>query len=84
MNGFNANPNYGYSANPSVTDLTNGRQAIFSLDAGFPQSAVALPPVISPTLQNGSDIQYMNPKGITLPRYQNWTLSVQRQISTAW
>jgi hypothetical protein len=30
MNGFNANPNYGYSANPSVTDLTNGRQAICS------------------------------------------------------
>ena len=41
MNGFNANPNYGYSTNPSVTDLTNGRQAAFSLDNGFPQSAVS-------------------------------------------
>ena len=39
--------------------------------------------MISPTLQNGSNIQYMNPKGITLPRYQNWTLSVQRQISNS-
>jgi hypothetical protein len=83
MNGFNANPNYGYSANPSVTDLTNGRQAVFYLDSGFPQSAVALPPLLSPTLQNGSSIQYMNPKGITLPRYQNWTLSVEREISNS-
>jgi hypothetical protein len=83
MNGFNANPNYGYSTNPSVTDLTNGRQAVFSLDSGFPQSAVVLPPRISPTLQNGNSVQYMNPTGVTLPRYQNWTLSVERQISNS-
>ncbi len=81
MNGFNANPNYGYSTNPTVTDLTNGRQAAFSLDGGFPQSAVTIPPQITPTLANGSNLQYMNPKGDTLPRYQNWTLSVQRQLT---
>ena len=81
MNGFNANPNYGYSTNPTVTDLTNGRQAAFSLDSGFPQSAVTIPPQITPTLANGSNLQYMNPKGDTLPRYQNWTLSVQRQLT---
>lgn len=81
LNGFNANPNYGYSTNPSVTDLTNGRQAIFSLDSGFPQSAVAVPPQISSTLQNGSSIQYMNPNGLTMPRYQNWTVSAQRQLT---
>jgi hypothetical protein len=83
MNGFNANPNYGYSSNPSVTDLTNGRQAAFSLDSGFPQSAVVLPPLLSPTLQNGSSIQYMNPNGLTLPRYQNWTVSVEHQITNS-
>lgn len=83
MNGFNANPNYGYSTNPSVTDLTNGRQAIFNLDSGFPQSAVKIPPQITPTLQNGSSIQYMNPNGVDLPRYQNWTVSVERQLSNS-
>ncbi|MGA8593930.1 MAG: TonB-dependent receptor [Bryobacteraceae bacterium] len=83
MNGFNANPNYGYSTNPSVTDLSNGRQAIFQLDNGFPASAVALPPQITPTLENGTTVQYMNPNGVTLPRYQNWTLSVQRQLSNS-
>lgn len=81
MNGFNANPNYGYSTNPSVVDLTNGRQAAFSLDSGFPQSAVRVPPQISPTIANGTDLQYMNPDGVKLPRYQNWTLSVQHQIT---
>ncbi len=81
MNGFNANPNYGYSTNPSVTDLSNGRQAAFSLDNGFPQGAVQLPPQISPTLANGTNLQYMNPNGVKLPRYQNWTLSVQRQLT---
>ena len=83
MNGFNANPNYGYSTNPSVTDLTSGRQAVFSLDKGFPQSAVVLPPTITSTLQNGNSVQYMNPNGVELPRYQNWTLSVERQISSS-
>jgi hypothetical protein len=83
MNGFNANPNYGYSTNPTVTDLTNGRQAIFSLDNGFPQSAVVLPPTISSTLQNGNSIQYMNPSGVKLPRYQNWTVSVERQLTNS-
>ncbi len=83
MNGFQANSNYGFSTNPSVTDLTNGRQAAFLLDNGFPASAVRLPPQISPTLENGTSVLYMNPKGITLPRYQNWTVSVQRQISNS-
>lgn len=81
MNGFNANPNYGYSTNPSVTDLTNGRQAAFSLDSGFPASLVTIPPQITPTLENGTTVQYMNPKGVELPRYQNWTVSVERQLT---
>jgi hypothetical protein len=83
MNGFQANSNYGFSTNPSVTDLTNGRQAVFSLDSGFPQSAVQLPPQISPTLENGTSVLYMNPKGVTLPRFQNWTFSIQRQITNS-
>lgn len=83
MNGFQANSNYGFSTNPSVTDLTNGRQAAFSLDNGFPQGAVQLPPQISPTLENGTNVLYMNPKGVELPRFQNWTLSVQRQITNS-
>lgn len=83
MNGFQANSNYGFSANPSVTDLTNGRQAAFALDSGFPQSAVKLPPQISSTLENGTNVLYMNPKGVLLPRYQNWTFSVQRQITNS-
>ncbi len=81
MNGFNANPNYGYSTNPSVTDLTNGRQAAFSLDNGFPSNLVTIPPQITPTLENGTNVQYMNPKGVELPRYQNWTVSVERQLT---
>ncbi|MBV9037652.1 MAG: TonB-dependent receptor, partial [Acidobacteriaceae bacterium] len=83
MNGFQANSNYGFSTNPSVTDLTNGKQAAFLLDNGFPQSAVQLPPQISPTLQNGTNVLYMNPGGVTLPRYQNWTVSVERQLTNS-
>lgn len=81
MNGFQANPNYGYSTNPSVTDFTNGQQPVFNLDSGFPSGAVRVPPNLSPTLQNGSNIQYMNPDSVKLPRYQNWTLSVQRELA---
>jgi hypothetical protein len=81
MNGFNANPNYGYSTNPSVTDLSNGRQAAFSLDNGFPANLVSIPPQINSTLENGTNVQYMNPNSVKLPRYQNWTFSVQRQLT---
>jgi len=84
MNGFNANPNFGYSSNPSVSDLYNGKQAAFNLDNGYPQSpAIRIPPSLDPTLQNGGFIQYMNPGGVRLPRYQNWTVSVQRQLTNS-
>ncbi len=83
MNGFQANSNYGFSTNPSVTDQTNGKTAVFSLDSGFPQSAVQLPPQISPTLTNGTNVLYLNPKGVTLPRFQNWTFSIQQQVTSS-
>lgn len=88
MNGFNANPNFGYSANPSVPDLYNGTKAAFNLDSGFPQvingnATIHLPPFINPTLQNNAFIEYMNPAGLRMPRYQNWTFSVQRQLTNS-
>ncbi len=88
MNGFNANPNFGYSANPSIPDLYNGTKAAFNLDNGFPQTingqaTIHIPPFINPTLQNNGFIQYMNPAGVRLPRYQNWTLSVERQLTNS-
>lgn len=75
-----ATPAAGFGSNMSVSDLTNGREAIFFWDNGFPQSAIKIPPFIDPTIQNGSSALYMSPWSLTLPRYQNWTFAVQRQL----
>jgi hypothetical protein len=81
MGQFAATPDFGYSTSPSVVDLTNGRQAIFNLDNGFPASAVTVPPLLTPDVANGTGVLYQNPDGIKLPRYQNWTLSVERMLA---
>lgn len=80
MNQFSGTPTLGFSSNPTVVDLTNGRQAALNWDDGFPASAIIKPPFINPAVGNGTNVLWVNPDSLTLPRYQNWTLSVQRQL----
>src|SRR6266545_1778220 len=68
------------SSTPLVTDITNGRQPAFNWDNGFPQSAVQFPPFLNPAFGNNNNVIWMKTDGLTLPRYQNWTLSVQKQL----
>lgn len=48
---------------------------------GFPASAIHFPPFIDPTIQNGGSPLYVPKDQATLPRYQNWSLSFQHQIT---
>ncbi|MGI8989166.1 MAG: carboxypeptidase regulatory-like domain-containing protein [Bryobacteraceae bacterium] len=81
MNQFAAQASLGFATNPTVTDTTNGRQAAFLFDDGFPQSALTFPPNKNPGVGVNSSVLYMNPNAATLPRYQNWTLSIQHQLT---
>src|SRR6185436_15020772 len=51
----------------------------FSLDQGLP--AYPLPPLIDPTFSNNNDVDWFNGQEASRPaRYDNWTISVQREL----
>ena len=53
----------------------------FYLDDGFPQDRVRFPPFIDPAFANGTAPLAVTPNGLTLPRWQNWSVTYQRQLS---
>jgi hypothetical protein len=74
-------PTTGFSSNPSAFSLTNGLFPAFSLDDGFPRELIKQPPFIDPTLQNGSFILRVAEDGLTLPRFQNWSVTLKRELT---
>jgi hypothetical protein len=77
---FTGQPTLGFQSNPTVAGST-GQSPVFKLDDGFPVSAIKYPPFIDPTIGNGSGPTAVAKNGITLPRYQNWSLTVERQLT---
>jgi len=73
-------PIIGFQGNPTAPNLTNGLYPAFNLDQGFPRSAIRLPPFIDPTFSNGTSPVGYPADGLTQPRYQNWSMTYQRQI----
>ncbi len=51
-------------------------------DNGFiPTSSFLPPPIISPSAGNAADeIYYISPKSGTAPRFQNWSIGIQREL----
>ena len=78
---FMGQPTIGFSANPFVQTPDNGQHPAFTLDSGFPQSVIVQPPFIDPTIANGTGPLAVAKNGLTLPRYQNFSLTVERQIT---
>jgi hypothetical protein len=74
-------PVLGFQANLLAPNLTNGREPAFYLDNGFPQDRVVRPPFIDPSFANGADVLAVAPNDLTLPRFQNWSVTFQRQLS---
>jgi len=78
---FAGDPNIGFSTNPAAVNTTNGLQPSFLLDSGFPAANVVLPPRISPTISNGQGVTAVSPDGLTLPRFQNWSITARRKLT---
>lgn len=76
-----ATPITGYFTNPTAPNLTNGLFPAFYLDDGFPRDRIIYPPNLSPTVANGTSPIGYTSSGNTLPRYQNWSFTVQHQVS---
>jgi hypothetical protein len=73
----------GFQTIPTAPNVTNGLYRAFSLDSGFPRNLITYPPIIDPTVANGTSPQAYVASGNTLPRYQNWSFTVQRQLSSS-
>jgi hypothetical protein len=78
---FVGQPTTGFQANALAPNTTNGIDPAVHLDQGFPQDRLFIPPFIDPSLANGTGVVAVTPDGLTLPRFQNWSLTYQRQLS---
>jgi hypothetical protein len=78
---FMGQPTIGFQASPFAPNPNNGQSPAFYLDNGFPQNLIVRPPFIDPTFANGTAPIAVAKNGLTLPRYQNWSLTVERQIT---
>jgi hypothetical protein len=80
MNQFAASPTIGFSTNPTAPNVSNGFAPALIWDQGFPSAKVVLPPSINPSVANGTGPTTLAPGSFNLPRYQNWTLTAERQV----
>jgi hypothetical protein len=78
---FVGQPTTGFSANALAPNESNGVFPAFHFDQGFPQDRIIRPPFINPGFQNNSNIVAVTPDGLTLPRFQNWSVTYQRQLT---
>jgi hypothetical protein len=78
---FTGDPNLGFASNPVAPNTTNGQFPAFHLDTGFPQQNIRFPPFIDPTIANGGGVPAVSPDGLTLPRWQNWSLTFERRLA---
>jgi hypothetical protein len=85
---FEGDPVMGYTSNPTVNNTSNGKFAAFQFDNGFPASdpacggpCIKQPPFIDPTIANNTSPLAVAKNGLTLPRYQNWSLTFERELS---
>lgn len=72
-------PAYFFGGNPGGTMNLNA--ACGSVATAFPQDRIIFPPFIDPTISNGGSPVGIPADSVNLPRYQNWSLSVQRQVT---
>jgi hypothetical protein len=78
--GVGGQPTIGFTGLSDAPNTTNGELPVFQLDTGFPADKIRRPPFIDPSFANGTSPTVYPEDGLTLPRYQNWSLTVQRQL----
>jgi hypothetical protein len=78
---FTGDPNLGFASNAAAPNTTNGQFPVFLLDQGFPQNRIVQPPFIDPTVGLGAGVPAVAEDGLTLPRFQNWSLTYERRLT---
>jgi hypothetical protein len=78
---FGGSPTQGFASSPFAPNNTNGIFPAHHLDQGFPEDRIQFPPFIDPTINLGGNVVAVTPNGLTLPRFQNWSVTYQRQLT---
>jgi hypothetical protein len=63
------------SCPPTLTHLPNT-----NIPCTWPSGTIVLPPQLNPDVANGGNPVGVDPRTYTMPRYQNWSVSFQRQL----
>ena len=71
----------GFRFHATAIDLSNGHRPAYFLDDGFPKANIVLPPSIDPAVGNNTSPVAVTRDRATLPRVQQWSLTVQRQVT---
>ncbi len=71
---------FGFNATPVFASTDNGVTPAFNWDNGFPQNFVR-PPVVSPTVANGSAVAMIGADDGRPPYFQNWSIGVQHEVA---
>jgi len=78
---FGGQPTQGFASSPFAPNNTNGIFPAHHLDSGFPEGLIQYPPFIDPTINLGGNVVAVTPDGLTLPRFQNWSVTYNRQLT---
>ncbi len=74
--------NSGYTLTQTDSSTNQGLTPTFTVDGGFPPYTV--PPFINPSVSNGTNVAWFQGNETTkLPAYDNFNLSIQRQIGSS-
>jgi hypothetical protein len=78
---FIGQPTIGFQGNPTAANLNNGFTPAFKFDNGFPTNLITYPPFLDPTFANNTSPIAVAKNGLTLPRYQNYSLTFEQQLT---
>ena len=78
---FTGLPVNGFSVTPTANNTDGGLTATYFWDDGIPRDLIVRPPFIDPDVSFGQAPIAVAEDDLKLPRFQNWSLTVQRQLS---
>ena len=78
---FGGPPTAGFASNPFAPNNTNGIFPALPPGPGVPAGPSPAPAVHRPDHHLGGHVIAVTPDGLTLPRFQNWSVTYQRQLT---
>ena len=78
---FTGLPILGFENFPAANNTNGGLTATYHWDDGIPRDLIIRPPFVDPTVSLNQAPIAVAADDLTLPRFQNWSLTVQRQLS---